>query len=190
MTHVEIANAALALVKTEGIGSFDDDTAQGRACKALYFPTRDKVLEDRVWSFAKKQYVLDAPDAVAPLFYYTKRWALPGDVVLVHRVMDAFDDPDIQWDLQGRFILTGDETELHVTAVRKEEDSSLYSPGFCTALALHLAYWLAIPMAENRQLKADLWDEYQKMITDAGTADGRQGKQERVTSSFLKQRRG
>ena len=49
---------------------------------------------------------------------------------------------------------------------------------------------VAIPMAENRQLKADIWDEYQKMVTDAGTADGRQGKQERVTSSFLKQRRG
>jgi hypothetical protein len=177
---------ALGFVKTEGIASFDDDTAESRACKAFYGPARDKVLEARIWSFAKRQYVLANPLAAPPLFYFTTQWDLPGDVIRVHRVSNDPNDPtgkSLDWDLQGRRILTAGADKLYVTAVRREEDTRLYSPSFCTALALHLAYYLAVPLVENRQLKADLWDEYQKEIKDASGADGAQGRSEQVRTT-------
>jgi hypothetical protein len=186
VTDIEICSMALGFVKTGGINSFEEETDEARACKTFYGPARDKVLEDRIWSFAKRQYVFDAALAEEPLFFFTKQWELPAEIIRVHRVTSDSDDPTgqrLEWDLQGRRILTGDVDKLYVTAVRREEDASLYSPGFCTAVALRLAYIFAIPLAENRQLKADLWEEYQREIKDAGGADGAQGKSERTRST-------
>lgn len=188
MTDIEICGMALGFAKTKGIVSFDDDTAQARACKAFYGPIRDLVLEDRVWTFARRQYVLDAPDLAPPAFKYARRFGLPAEIIRVHRVYDADMDPDIDWELHGRFILTG-EKKLYATAVRREEDASLYTPGFCLALALRLGTILAIPFAENRQLKADLWDEYKVVIKEASGADGSQGRGEAVEVDFLKRAR-
>lgn len=187
MTEVEICSAALAALGTTGIASLDDDSTEARACKAYYALVRDKVLEDRIWSFAKKQYVL-TPDATAPLFGFTKRFLVPSEVVRVHRVDEGSGEYRMQWDLQGRYILT-DESTIYVTAVRKEDDTSLYSPGFTMCVALRLAVALAVPLKENRQLKADLWDEYKFELGEAAGVDGAQGKSEKVRSDFLSRSR-
>lgn len=183
MTDIEICNMALGYLAVPGITTFEDDSAQARACKTHYAGQRDKVLEDRIWSFAKEQYIL-VPDAQAPLFGYAKRFAVPGEVVRVHRVDDGSGEYRMPWDLQGRFI-HADVEKVYVTAVKKLEDTSLYSPGFSIAVALRLAYTLAVPLKENRQLKSELWEEYQTEIKDAGAADGTQGKSERTRSRWL-----
>lgn len=183
MTDIEICSAALAALGTKGISSFDDDSAEARACKAYYSLVRDKVLEERVWSFARKQYVL-SPDATAPTFGYTKRFLVPSEVVRVHRVDDGSGEYRMPWEMQGRYILA-DEATIYVTAVRKEVDTSLYSPGFTMCVALRLAVALAVPLKENRQLKADLWDEYTHELKEAAGVDGTQGKSEAVRSDFL-----
>jgi hypothetical protein len=187
VTDIEICNMALGFCGKDGIAAFEDDSTEARACKAFYAGIRDKVLEDRIWSFAKEQYIL-APVAGAPLFGFTKKFQLPGEVVRVHRADDGSGDYRMIWDLPGRHILT-DAEQVFITAVKKIEDTSLFSPGFSLAVALRLAYTLAVPMTENRQLKADLWAEYQTEIKDAGGVDGSQGKSERVRSDGLARRR-
>lgn len=187
MTEIEICSAALAALGTKGIASFEDDTVEARASGAYYSLVRDKVLEDRIWSFAKKQYIL-GPDLAVPLFGFEKKFQVPSEVVRVHRVDDGSGDYRMQWDLQGRYILA-DVDSIYVTAVRKETDTSLYSPGFTLCVALRLAVALAVPLKENRQLKADLWQEYKFELGEAAGVDGTQGKSEAVRSDFLSRRR-
>lgn len=170
MTNVEIANAALALVKKEGIQSFDDETTQARACKALFAPIRDKTFEDRIWSFSKGQYILDAPLAQAPKFGWAYQFQMPGEMIAPVHIEDANGAP-VAYDTQGRNILT-DNSKIYVTAKTKTEDASLFSPGFCFAVAVHLASYLAVPLAENREMKVDYFQQYQKLIKEAAGADG------------------
>lgn len=187
MTEIEICTAALNALGTEGIITLEDDTDEARACKAFYAVVRDKVLEERIWSFAKRQYAL-APAAAAPLFGWTKKFEVPGEVVRVHRVDDGSGEYRALWDLQGRFILA-DMDMAFVTAVAREEDASLYSPGFSLAVALRLAAVLSVPLKENRQLKADLLAEYRFELKEAAGVDGSQGKSERVRSDWLSRSR-
>lgn len=187
MTEIEICSAALNALGTNGIISFEEDTDEARACKAFYPIIRDKVLEDRVWSFAKRQYVL-TPHVDAPAFGWTRKFEVPSEVVRVHRVDDGSGEYRMGWELQGRFILA-DESPIYVTGVRRETDCSLYSPSFALALTLRLAVALSVPLTENRQLKADLWQEYQHEIKEASGLDGAQGKAEVVRSDWLSRKR-
>lgn len=188
MTDTEIASAALNALATEGITSFEDDSDEARAVQSFYPMVRDLVLGERVWSFAKKQFILD-PHADAPLFGWLKKFELPAEVIRVHRVDDGSGAYTMPWELQGRFILANVD-RVYVTAVRREEDTSLYSPGFSLSLALRLAAVLAVPMKENRQLKADIWEEYKFELKEAAGVDGTQGKAESVRSTYFSDRRG
>lgn len=187
MTEVEICGAALNALGVKGIASLEDDSTEARACNTYYSLIRDRVLEDRVWSFAKTQYIL-APDAAAPTFGFTRRFLVPSEVVRVHRVDDGSGTYRMPWDLLGEFI-HADEAAVYVTAVKREVDTALYSPAFTLCVALRLAVVLAVPLKENRQLKADLWDEYKFELKEASGLDGSQGKAEVTRSDFLSRRR-
>jgi hypothetical protein len=94
------------------------------------------------------------------------------------------DGEEIPWELQGRFILADYDT-VYVTAVKKEEDSSLYSPGFCVAVGLRLGSLFAVPFSGSRQLQADLYAQYQMELKDAAGSDGSQGKNEVRTAKWV-----
>jgi hypothetical protein len=188
MTEAEICTLALGMLGKPGITSLDDDSNEARACKAFYAPVRDAVLEDHVWTFAKRQYVLTTPDATAPLFKFLYRYLLPGEVVLAHRCDNGNGDYRMDWERVGQYIHT-DETTVNLEAVAKTEDSSLYSPSFCQAVAARLAAEISIPFTGNRQLQADLWQVYQQKVKDAAVRDGVQGRRERVRSDYLSTRR-
>ncbi len=195
MTDIEICNLALGLLGKAAITALTDATPQGVLCNALYPGVRDAVLEDRAWTFAKQQYKLQ-PEAAAPLFDYDNKFALPGDVVRVVKVRDFTDDNplhhggrDVRWEKYGRFIYADAQQSIFISAVSKVADTSLYSPNFCIALATRMAFKMAVPLTENRQLKADLWAEYQTEIRDASGADGAQGRSEVIRSDHLSRSR-
>lgn len=187
MTDTEIASAALNALATEGITSFEDDSNEARAVQSFYPTVRDLVLGERVWSFAKKQYILD-PHADAPLFGWTKKFEVPPEVIRVHRVDDGSGAYTMPWEKQGNFIFANVD-RIYMTAVRREEDTTLYSPSFSLAVALRLAAVLAVPMRENRQLKADIWEEYKFELKEASGVDATQGKMETTRSTYFSDRR-
>lgn len=186
MTDVDIANAALALVKKAGIATLGDNTATARACNALYAPARDKVLEDRIWSFAKKQYILSVPGAT-PTFGWSYQFPLAVEVIAPITVNDADDNP-VAYEVQGRVILSN-EPVLHLTAKTKVTDTTTFTPGFCTTLTFLLAAYLAVPLAENRELQAQYDAEYRKALKDAAGADGAKQASTGKRPSDLKARR-
>ena len=59
-SFVDICNRAITFLGSERITSLDDDTKEGRACKAIHEQTRDNVLRAHPWSFAMKRAALAA----------------------------------------------------------------------------------------------------------------------------------
>jgi len=191
VNEIDICNLGLTAVKAKQIASLDDDSAEGRAAKTWYAPIRDLVLGDRIWSFAKEQYIFAAPLADEPLFRWSYAFEIPSEIVRVHRVSNDPSDSTGQyaeWEIHGRKILASMNT-LYVTACKKVEDTSLYSPGFCIALGLRLGSLFAVPFSGSRQLRADLFEEYQIELKDAAGVDGSQGRSEYRRSTYLSDRR-
>ena len=182
MTDIEICNLALGHLASAGIASFEDDSDQARACASFYGPMRDAVLEDAIWSFAKAQYAL-APRPAAPAFAWAYQFDVPSTVAKVWRVSSTpeTDDDGTPWEMQGG-VLLADVSPLYVTVTVNVTDTSLFSAAFCVALAARIAAELCIPLTENRALHGDLWQIYQRKITDAQGVDKSQGSQRGVRS--------
>jgi hypothetical protein len=183
LNEINIANLALGYCGKGEIISLEDPSREARLCKSFYAPALDAVLEDRLWSFAKKQYVL-IPLAGAPLFLYERQFQLPSEVIRVHNVTDEWGDPTLEWEKQGRLLLSN-ATKLYVTAVFRSMDTDAYSANFKMALAARLAAELAIPLTQNRTLQVDLVALAAEKLKDASGTDGAQGKSERPKRSWV-----
>ena len=53
------------------------------------------------------------------------------------------------------------------------------------ALEKYLAYKLSVPIAKNRQLKADLWNEYLASLDEMSPTEGLQGRNRTIRASRI-----
>ncbi len=188
MDQVAICNLALGLVGVAPIASLDDESRVAQLCNVSFAAARDAVLEARPWSFAMKRRTLPA-DANAPDWGPGKRFPLPAVVLRVVEASNG-DQPLEDWRVEDRAVLTDFAGPVKVRAIEQVDDVSKFSPGFVQALAAYLGYVLAVPLTESRTLKADLWQEYQARLKDAGALDGMQGRsKQRMTASWVRRAR-
>lgn len=206
MNPVAIANLALGwLGQATRITTFEDATKPAQIIKEQFAGLRDACLEDADWTFATGRLVIPK-DPNAPLFDYDARYQLPGQVLRVITcspggaggTLDAFaasmlppdDGQGLEWAKEGCFIVTvGTPTSIKVKAIVRAEDPNEWSPGFCQALAARIASDLAVPLTANRSLQDDMWKLYKLKRDAAATNDGRQGRSQRLRSTYLAARR-
>lgn len=188
MTDIEIAGLALGWIGTRGLNSFDDDTDEGRLCKAFFGVALDSLLEDRVWTFATRREVIQ-PDAVPPPFGYTKRFEIPAYMLRVHRVDVPGGDGRLDWRREGKYIVANTDTAVEVIGIERVTDTSLYSPSFCLALAAKLASLVVMALEDDEKKRASMVALAEKYITDAAAMDGSQGRAERLRSDSISRMR-
>jgi hypothetical protein len=188
MDKTAICNLALALVGEKSITSIDDESRVAELCSVNWDAARDAVLEARPWSFAIVRRSIAAAGA-APDWGPTKRFPLPATVLRALQASDGAEDLD-DWRVEDRHVLTDYEGPVKVRSIEQVEDPAKFSPGFVQALAAYLAYVLAVPITESRTLKADLWQEYQLRVKEAGALDGMQGRSKQsMTASWVRRAR-
>jgi hypothetical protein len=69
--------------------------------------------------------------------------------------------------------------------MEKVEDPNRFTASFTQALSKYLAYRLAIPITQSRQLKADLLNEYELLVGKAASNDGVTGRTKVLRSNVL-----
>jgi hypothetical protein len=202
---VDIVNLGLGWLGKDPIASLDNPVGKVAIRVAAAFPgLRDAVLEDKEWSFAIERLQVDK-DAVPPAFGFTSRYLLPARVLRVITAeepsgsagaIDGFaaamypSTRGLDWRKEGRHIVANSgAAKLNVRAIVQVEDSALWSPGFCAALAARVAADFAVPLTENRSLQRDMWELYQLKLREAAMNDGRQGRSERIRPPGLAARR-
>ena len=184
MDQTAISNLALAKLGERPIASIEDEGRVAVLCSTNLPIARDAVLEARPWTFAvARRSIAAAGDA--PEWGPTKRFPLDPTILRVLEVADGDAYELSDWRLEGRYIVTDYEGPVKVRVVEQVEDPTLWTPGFVQAVAAYLAFLLAVPLTENRSLKADLWAEYQTLLKAAGAVDGVQGRTpKRLSSSW------
>lgn len=114
-TEVEICNLALDHIRAAAITLLTGTDARSLACNRHYAVTRDAVLRDHAWGFAKKRKVLILVDEEFSGWGYT--YLHPVDCIVAHKI----------YDLDGS--LTGtvydEETGTYVSAGKVEFEVSL-----------------------------------------------------------------
>ena len=189
---VEICNLALSWLAGNRILSLDDDSEEGRHCKANYDPSRRAVLEGREWTFAVKRIQLPAL-VEAPLFGWTHKFLLPSDCLYSIGVYDPGhgnrpEPPQIQHRVEQREVLAW-IANVDVKYIIDIIDTTRFSPLFDQTLAAHIAMNIAIPLTENVQHYDRMATLYQFNLDAAAASDGMQGTREHLDTSIMERSR-
>lgn len=170
------------------IADIDEGSKESRVCKAFFEPTRDCVLEDVDWNFARKRQALALLSAGAPT-NWTYAYALPDDCIAVRsivvpsaRVPSSKDR--IPYEIQGRTLLT-DWPDLELIYTYRCEDMSVWTPQAASALA-----WALVPeLAMGLVIKTDAAQQgraaYNQVISEAIASNLQQGSDNEPDSDFV-----
>jgi hypothetical protein len=158
----------------------DNSTAQSRAVTAVFQIAKDAVLEAREWLFAKDwvQLALDATQPIASA--YDNRFIIPSTISRVLRCWDANQCQVEPFERNGAYILAS-VTALYAEVIRRDVISTNYPGAFGLALAAKVAALIAVPMTENRQLRVDMEQLFDKYIKEASFNDGSQATSHPIT---------
>lgn len=180
-SQTDICNSALQRVGAATIMDITDNSREARACAVAYDSTRRAELRKRKWRFAMKRATL-APDTGAPNFEYTYQFTLPSDCL---RIALPADNPELDWSLEGRKILTntfqspflGASPQPAVTGpalflryVSDIEDATQFDTSFYELMGIALAIKICEPLTQSNQKKAGLQTEYKEALLAAGKA--------------------
>lgn len=190
---VAVCNKALALLGANVILSLEDNQTEAIVCKAVYDAVRDKVLEDRAWTFATGRGVPVA-DSTPPAFGYTYRFLIPSDVIRVVNVGTPVSNSTIvtltpiNWAREGDYVLTH-QKNIGWVYIKRAVDLSLWSPAALDAFSYALAAEIAVALTDNSSITERLLAGYESRITDAGATDGAQGTAQQLRATRLKRGR-
>lgn len=185
-TKVQICNLALSHIGQHSIQSLDEATKLAQYCNLHFDNTRDAVLRDHAWGFAKKRLTLALTGDTYSGWDYA--YAYPDDCLVAHEIFDltgsvtgtAYDpDTDTYYStgkvefevsvnnaLSQKIILTNKESaELMYTA--RVTNVGLFDPLFVDALSYALALKLVQPLKADTALRQELSNSYVRLVERA-----------------------
>lgn len=179
VSEVSISNLALSWVGGNRITSLDDETTEGRICKANYSMARDATIELRNWTFCTKKVklALAAPaQEVADAHPDMSAFTGPPDMIRVLDICeDAYFQKGVHWSREADYLWVKAESAF-LAYLCRVEDPTKYTPNFVHALAARIAMDIAVPVSGSRDNHAMLSEMYGFKLEVAGTMDGLQGK--------------
>lgn len=168
---VEICNQALSHIRAGGINSLTEASFVAQQCALHYAPTRDWLLEDHAWQFAKQTRPLSLLQLTTNEWEYI--YAYPSDTIKVNYLMplqdysgvsglnaansflsiygttepERFSRVQIPYqilNINGTKVIATNLSEAVISYQRVVEDPEAYSRAFVQALAYLLSSKLAV----------------------------------------------
>lgn len=171
IADTQIANRALQKLGAKRLSDIDDDSVNGRACKAAWDLVRDSELRKHVWNFAIKRANLSPLDAT-PSFGRRYQYPLPSDFVRIAPDYEEDNSLDKDWVVEGRYILSDESPSLYLRYVAQISDVSQWDYLFIEAFAAKLAYELCEQLTQSNTKKADLANDYKYAVEEAKRING------------------
>lgn len=158
-TVIDCCNSALQRVGATTILSLSDNSPEARACTVAYSSNRRDELRKHPWNFSITRAVL-APDSTAPAFDYAYQFTLPSDCLRVLRPAT----PDLDWQIEGRKILTNDSDTLYLRYISDVEDAAQWDPSFYNVVSAALAVDIVERLTQSNTKKQALTAEYNDAV--------------------------
>lgn len=173
MTQLELVNLALAKLGSQSLASYPDTTSTaGRAVAVHWNIVRDSLQSRHRWRFCWTPATVtarpDGEDDFPPPYGYTASYEAPADclrVLVVERVDSVVGDTD--WREADGIIYhkraTGD---IRIEYIRKMEDVSTWSAGFCMVFAYHLAAEIAETLTQSTSKRVELLKDAERVFSE------------------------
>lgn len=162
--QVEVVNKALIFIGESPVDSIDSDEKGVQLSRVIWNSTRDAVLRAGLWHFARKQATLALADE-KPIVDWTHILELPDDYIRMVRT-----EEDVKYEIYGNRVYSHDQV-FRCVYISRVEEVGKWDPLFVDAMAMKLAYQLALPITDNRALMADAEALYMKYVSRARTVD-------------------
>jgi hypothetical protein len=166
---VRICNEALSHFGGGEINDINEGSEPARICNVFYESSRDEVLKDFPWPFARKIQVLALTNENIPGWCYT--YQLPTKCLKPRRVFNSANvlADDNSFDVYGDKLVTNlHEASLDFTS--QVTDPVLFDVKFSEALAYKLASKIVIPLTGNTTRKQEFYSQYEQALGEAKTA--------------------
>ncbi len=186
-SKVQIANLALTRIGQKPITSYDDPVNTALLVRVHYDDTRKAVLRSLPWKFALKRAAL-AELSPAPVWQWAHAYQWPTDCLYI--VKTSMDDSGVDWDVEGRTVVTNAMAPIKVLYIRNEEDVTLFDALFVDVLAERLAGEIVYAITKHAALREKHLQIAQAKILNAAAVDGQQGTQDVIESNSLIDARG
>jgi hypothetical protein len=184
VSTVDICNRALQKLGHTRITSLADDTKAARECSGAYDLVRDAVFRDHPWNALVARASL-AKLSTAPAWGFANQFQWPTDCLRVIEVNTRLD-----WQVEGRRILTDESAPLEIRYLRQETDPAQYDLLLVEALASRLAAELAEPLTQSNTKKEAAERQYLEVLARARRADAQEGAPQKLTRSTWLEARG
>ena len=184
-SEVDICNMGLYLLGAEPIASISppENTDRARVCFLWYPKSRDAVLRAHNWNFATYRKTISA-EVTTPLNGYSYQFVLPTDPYCL-RVIEVNDDPEAEWVIEGRRLLTDDSTVI-LKFIAQITNPGLFDPLFIECLAAKLATDLSMPITKSQEVMEAMNKLYEWKLAEARRLnDHEMGKVLEPTSTFI-----
>lgn len=194
-SKIEICNFALGYIGKQSIAALTENTESARRVNQFYDVTRDAVLRDYPWAFAKKevalaistgdtavkwQFVYQYPAGCAKVRrLYADPATAPTYNTTLRNVQSLLDDTDeVPWDMlkiNSSLKIVTDLENAYAEITEIVTDPSLYDPQFVKAFGYALAAELAIPLTKSPTIQAAMMKIYGTVLpaAQASTANER-----------------
>jgi hypothetical protein len=192
---VQIYNLALARVgHSELVANESEGSIAQITCSLFYEQSRDFVLEDFPWRFAKKRVALAVVSGTPPAAW-AYQYAVPADCVRIRAIAhpntrtpraDSKIPFERATDGDQQLIFT-DLVDAELIYTCKITDPSKFDASFTSALAYHLASELAIPLrgASGGELAQMMQSAYSQIVRLAAAKSLNEGFDTTPQSEFL-----
>lgn len=179
ISSVGIGNLALANIGTNAtIETFNENSAEAKQLNRWYNFARQQALESFNWSFARKRQALalasdDPPDDWAYRYQY------PSDCVALRLIVNPVgkDADAIPYD-----IISSEDGQTKTIVCNLEDavaeytfdvtSTTLFTALFIEALSFLLAYHIAYPLTQNKQIRDDMFQTYWAVLRLAAASNG------------------
>ena len=163
-SDVAIANGALQRLGAKRIESLTQDHPNARSVNVSFTATRDALLRRYDWSFAIARASI-AADAAAPVWGDWKRYGLPNDCIRLIR--DDETGVDVDWKIEGLYILSGDASPLQIRYLARITDPNLFDALFADAFAMKLGIDICEDVTGSTSKKESIKDDFDAAIAEA-----------------------
>jgi len=152
---VDIWNSALQKVGAKRVSNTDENSASALACKACYEAQRDAELRAHTWNFAKRRASLPAVSP-APAWGRANAFNLPSDWLRMHREYSERNTLDIDYEIEGRQILSNYDAPLNIRYIAQITDVNTMDPLFREVVATRMAIQMAEQLTQSNTKKQSL----------------------------------
>jgi hypothetical protein len=168
VTQKDIADMALGLLGQEPLGSYDEDSRNGRTIRIFYESSRVGVLEDFPWSFSTTRQVL-SPLSNTPVFGWDYQYALPGNF-LKEQYVNNSSDINVRYKIEGQKLLCNEST-VRFIYTRDVTLVSEYSAKCIELMAAKLAAKACYQITQSRTEEQALSRAYSALLVETMSSD-------------------